>query len=233
MIYLHRVSKNPFATPRTSISCLQTFTSNHLARMKANNSGGLFTARIAATEAAFATLSNSFIVDETKLALRKAHKLEKKIFRAALPVEIGKIHGAVVARFGAKAAELTECFPSGRRVFGKCRDVILQEELQTLIDGLTAHAAELGAGPLAQAQALRAAWLAVYDPSLTARGNKAASMQVKRTARAALQLELFRNLLTIALNYPDQPAMVKLYMQQSLLTFHAHPQGDPEPVPAT
>jgi hypothetical protein len=47
-------------------------------------------------------------------------------------------------------------------------------------------------------------------------------MADKRAARAALQLELFKNLLTIVLNYPDQPALVKSYMQQSLLEKHAH-----------
>lgn len=216
------MATNPFAKPRISLNRLVAFTNDHLARLTANNPGGLFTARIAATQAAVAGLAGSVAADETKLGLRKSRKLAKRQFRAALPGGIGRIYGAVLAQFGAKSAELKECFPAGRNVFLKCGDAVLAEELGTLINGLTDYQSQLGPTPLAQAQALLAGWLAVFDPSLTATGNKAAAMADKRAARAALQAELFKNLLTIVLNFPGQPALVKSYMQQSLLEKHAH-----------
>jgi hypothetical protein len=202
MMDLHRLATNPFVQPRLSLNRLVAFSHDHLARLTANNPGGLFAARIAATEAALAQVAGSAAADETKLALRKARKQAKRQFRAALPGGIGKIYGALLAQFGAKSVELKECFPAGRNVFLKCRDAVLAEELAALGNGLADFQKQLGATPAAQAAALLAGWQAVFDPSETATGNKVAAMMDKRAARAALQLELFKNLLTIVMNYP-------------------------------
>lgn len=50
-----------------------------------------------------------------------------------------------------------------------------------------------------------AGWNAVYAPSETSSGAKTTTQAAKNAARSALQLELFKNLLTIALNFPRQP----------------------------
>jgi hypothetical protein len=49
-----------------------------------------------------------------------------------------------------------------------------------------------------------------------------------------LQLELFKNLLTIALNFPRQPDQLDIYMQPSLLADHPQqtiPKPTPPPLP--
>jgi len=57
------------------------------------------------------------------------------------------------------------------------------------------------------------------------------SPAAKNAARAALQLELFKNLLTLALNFPAQPNQLDAYMQQSLLEDHPAAAPTPAPVP--
>jgi hypothetical protein len=77
---------------------------------------------------------------------------------------------------------------------------------------------------------LLSTWLAIWGASETAGGAKTATQEQKKTARENLQLELFRNLLHIALNFPRQPEKLPLYMQQSLLEDHPH-QAPPAPPP--
>jgi uncharacterized protein YgfB (UPF0149 family) len=212
---------------------LVRFSTDHLARLIANNPAAVFAARIAATTTALNGVSGTFTDDKTKLALRKSKKQAKDAFRAALPAAIGKIYGAVQSQFGDAGVQMTECFPSGRSVFTSCTDGALAGELQTVINGVTDYQAQLGAPVLAAATALLAGWNAVFQTSETSTGNKSTTQGAKNSARAALQLELFRNLLTLALNFPDQPDQLEVYMQQNLLWPHTPSSSTPAPAPTT
>ena len=94
--------------------------------------------------------------------------------------------------------------------------------LSTLIAALTANQPDLGAQVVTDATALLTGWNAVYAPSESSTGAKDAAMTARDAARSALQLELFKTLLTIGLQFPRQPAQLDLYMQPSLLALAAH-----------
>ena len=156
--------------------------------------------------------------------------MAKDAFRDALPAKVAKVVAAVVAQYGDDAPEVVECCPQGRTIFGKATDDQVVGHIQTLIDGVTAHAADLGAPLVAQAGAILTGWNVVYSASETATGAKTATMTEKNAARENLQLMLFLNLLKLAEMWPRQPEKLALYMQQSLLEDHpAH--EDPPPVP--
>ena len=228
---LHIWPTNPFDDQKISLAELISFGSDNLQRMIANPLPAL-TARITATTAALAGVNAAFTDDDTKLALRKAHKQAKNDYRAGLPPRIGKIAVAVENEFGEGSAEFVDCFPHGRKLFSDCPDDELAANLQTLINGVHAHVADLGAPVETAANALLTGWNAVYATSESAAGAKTTTEAAKRDARAALQLELFFNLLTLAQAFPRQPAQLDLYMQQNLLSPHTHAPTPPAP-PAT
>jgi hypothetical protein len=235
MIDLHKFLINPFDDPGISMDELLSFTTDHLQKMTANNPGGLYTARLTATSTALTGVGNAFTDDQTKLGLRKARKQAKDAFRKTLPENISKIYGTVTGKFGQSGPEVAEGFPQGRKVFSDCTDDKVANHLQTLINGVTAHQAQLGAQVVTDATALLTGWNAVYAPSETASGAKSTTEVAKSAARGALQLELFKNLLTIALNNPRLPEKLDDYMQQSLLEDHpvtpATPPSPPPPGP--
>jgi len=126
-----------------------------------------------------------------------------------------------------------ECFPQGRSVFTHAKDSDLGEELQTLVNGVTAHQADLGADVVAEAGGLLTGWQAVFQNTGDSKGGKAASQADKAAAKSALALELFKNLVTLALNFPGQPDKLDIYMQGSLLEPHTHSTGTtPAPAPS-
>ncbi len=232
MIDLHRFLANPFDDPDISMDELLAFTTDHLQRLTGNNPGGIYTARLTATNTALAVVNSAFADDQSKLGLRKARKQAKDAFRKTLLKSIGKLAGAVEAKFGEGSPEFTECFPQGRTVFSKCSDDQLANYLQTIITGVTLHVAQLGAPVVTDATALLTGWNAVYSGSESSTGAKTTTQAAKAAARAALQLELFKNLLTIALNNPRQPDQFDMYMQQSLLEDHpVTPAATPAPTP--
>lgn len=77
---LSRFFLNPFDSRNVSLSGLLAFTTDHLARLAANDAGGVFASRRAATAVALAAVEQAFTDDETKLGLRKARKQTARAF---------------------------------------------------------------------------------------------------------------------------------------------------------
>lgn len=169
--------------------------------------------------------------DQTRLGIRKSRKQSKDEFRDNLPAAVAKLLAAVEAEFGPGSPQVVECVPSGRTVFGICRDDELGGHLQTLINGITAHQAQLGAPLVTRATNLKATWILAYQASETSSGAKATSEQGKRLARENLALMLYLNLVKLMEMFPRQPEKCAIYMQQSLLEVPGG-EDDDEPPPA-
>ena len=150
MINLSRFLEAPFDDEGISLDELISFSTDHLQRMISNNPGALFNARITATNTALGVVESCTTSDQTKLGLRKSAKLSKNLFRDALPNNIARLHAAVVYKYGPDAPQLLECFQQGRAVFGSCTDDHVENHLQTLLNGSTAHQADLGAPVVAE-----------------------------------------------------------------------------------
>jgi len=167
--------------------------------------------------------------DLVKLGVRKARKQAKDAFRKGLPEKLSKLHLQVAAKFGERSPVLKECFPSGRTAFAKSADDLLESHLLALAAGLTGREAELGTEPAADAEALRTNWLAVYSASESSSGVKSAAEKARREARLGLQLELFRNLLALAAQFPREPKQLDRFMRQSFLEDHPVKKSAPPP----
>lgn len=231
MIDLHRFLENPFDDPGISLAELLAFSSDHLQRMIANSSGGELTPRITATTSALTLVENCATDDKTKKAVRKARKQVKDAFRKDLTPEITKVHAAVVAKFGPNSPEVTECFPSGRRIFGECGDDQVAGNLQTLLNCVTAHQVALGAPLVATVQGLVSEWAIIYTASESSGGAVTTTQGGKKMARESLQLMLFLNLLKLGEMFPRQPEKTDLYMRQSLLEDAPPEEEEPTPEP--
>jgi hypothetical protein len=228
MIRLTRFLENPFDDRDISLAELLSFSTDHVARMTANNAGGELTARLTATSSALALVQDSATDDQTKKAIRKARKQVKDTFREALPAQLAKVHAAVAAKFGADAPEVAECFPQGRSIFRDATDDRLEQHLETLLNGVTTHQAELGAPLVTTVTGLLTQWQATFAASESSGGATTSTQEEKKLARENLQLMLFLNLLKIAEMWARQPEKLALYMQQSLLEDHPVPQDEGE-----
>ena len=232
MIDLHRFLENPFDDRGISLNEVLGFSSDHLARMIANNPGGQLTARITATTSALTLVQNCATDDLTKRGIRKAQKQVKNAFRESLREEIAKVHGAVVAKYGPNSPVVSECFPQGRSIFASATDDGLEQNIQTLLNAVTAHVADLGAALVTTVTGLLSEWQAVYANSESSGGAATTSQEGKKLARENLQLMLFLNLLKLAEMFARQPEKLNLYMQQSLLEETTAPEEEP-PAPPT
>jgi len=220
MYDLHKPFNNPFDDAGIGINNLIAFTTDHLVKMNNNNTGAFLAARITATTTAFATVNTAFQSDLGKLGERKTSKKAKVNYRQTLRDGAADIMLALQKEYGKKSPMLTTFFPQGLSKFNAMPDDQVTNEWTTLIAALTTHTAEVGAQLVTDATSLKSGWMAVYTPSESASGAKDSTMTAKKAARQALQLELCKNWLTIALQFPRQPEKLDVYMQQSLLESH-------------
>jgi hypothetical protein len=198
-----------------------------LQRIIANNPGGIFTARIAALQAAINLMLACMTDDVTRLNIRMAMKQIKNTFRDELGGKVSKLYVGVQSFYGLNAPQLTIIFGSGRAAFKEATDDCLEPLLQTMSTQITARVADLGAPAAAEAAALLTSWQTIYGDSEVSTGDKTVSQAEKKAAREGVQLELYKNLATLMIHFPDQPDKLDLYMQQSLL--EDHPAGLPLP----
>jgi len=229
---LKRLFDVAFDTARIGLDRLIAFTTDHLQRMIANNPGALLNTRINATNAALSALDVCVTDDLGKLGLRKARVDVKDTFRASLPIHLAKIHAAVVAKYGPEAPQVTECFPQGRTVFTHCRDDAVENHLQILVTHLAPYVAEMGPQAHADAAGLLSTWLGTYSACESSTGAKTATEAGKRAARLNLQLELHKNVLTLAMEFARQPEKCALYLRQDLLETHPPETTGEEEAPA-
>ncbi len=223
MIALFRYSHSPLDDSTISLDGMAAYGSDHNQRMSANNPNGTdLTARIAATAAALDAFHDTLDSDLSRLGIRKGAKLVKNNFRLDLTREAEKVVAAVVAEFGSESPEVLSVIPQGRTVFSRSRDDRLQDHLQTLVSGVEALEATLGAALTVKATALRDDWDVIYQASEESTGVKIATVQTKWEARDALSWELYRNIMAIADLFPRDPDKMRLYCNQTLL-------GIPEP----
>jgi hypothetical protein len=227
---LSRFLDNPFDDDGISVAELVAFTTDHLERMTANNSGGELSTRITATSQSLDVVADCVTDDQGRLGIRKARKMAKDNFRQTLPAAVTKIVAAVIAQYGDDSPEVTECVPNGRSIFSTCRDDQVEVHLQTLVNALTAHQADLGAPLVTTATNLKTAWVTIYTASEASTG---AQDHHRRRQEAGPREPAAHALPQPREAHGDVPPPAReaaLYMMQHLLENPGSPE-EPEPEP--
>lgn len=234
MIDIQRIFQNYFATPEISDSELKDFAKANLQAMETNNPANAFTERITATRTAYKAFDTGTSTHLTILGQQKARTLDKNIFLKTLPKAIGKIYNAVAVVYGEDSPEMTECFPEGRGIFTRCKHDDKHGKLQTLINGLSTKVPPLSQTVLDSANALQADWMGIYQAQGTAKGMLRGASDASGALRTALELELCKNVLTIALHFVADSSKATLYFPQSLLRNRSTASSEePQPTPPT
>lgn len=214
----------PFADPNVALTRLLTYGARSLSRLSLNNPGNIFDNEVAATTAALNDAETCVTDVNVKLALREAKTQAKEDFRNNLPLHIRRIYGAVAGVYGDPSVEITECFPQGRSLFRDCRDEQLNNHLGQLVACLANKTVDASIKTLAQAQLTN--WNAIYTAQGTAKDDVNVTAEVRAAKRAALEMQLYKNILTVALEYPGDFAKCDYYFPQQYLR---RPSTSPTP----
>lgn len=234
MLDLFRYFLNPFETDEISRAELADYGLENLGRMTTNNPSGALSAHITATSNLLDALDVTVDNEEVKVGIQKAATQAKADFRAILPNELSKVHGACLAVYGRKGAKMLEIWPHGLEAFSAANDDELDNKLGPLVTSLTNNVAAVGATALTQATALDTGWMALYGAANSARNSNVSQGEARRVATKNLREQLFQNLLKLASLFAGMPEKAALYCPQDLLGFPVTPGnggGAPPPPP--
>jgi hypothetical protein len=204
-----------FADPNTAFTRLLTFGARSLGRLSKSNPGNIFDTIIAATTTALSNAESGVTDLGAKAAIKLAKTEVKDNFREALSPIIRRIYGSLAGVYGDPAPELTECFPQGRTVFHTCKDEELNNKLGQLVACLANKTVDAGIKTLAQAQLTN--WNAIYTAQGEAKDDVEVTADSQDAKRAALALQLYKNVLTVALQFPGDFAKCDYYFPQQYL----------------
>ena len=227
MIEFVKITIIPLSESSIGMHTLLGYNTANVAAMMTNNPNNLFSERITATTAAANALEDGISSELDKGALQLMRTQLKDTFRAMLVEIIGRLYSAVAAKFGMKSAELLRVFPHGRSIFTQCKQESLNNYLQQLATGIAAYAQALGPDVVAQANNLVTTWNSLYQEASESQRLKKGVAVSRQALRTALEVELWKNVLWVAYNFPGDEAKMKLYCPQELLRTRT-PAGTPE-----
>ena len=222
MIDLSRIFANFYDSKEISDSELLDFGEAHVKCMETNNPDGILTPLIIPTKLALAAFEAGGSASLNTLGVQKSRTMTKDEFCDDLPEAMSKIYGALIAVYGANGPEVVECLPEGRRAIHSCKNDDRKKKLQALVTALTSKVPPLAPGVLTQATNLLDTWTLIYGAQGTAKGAKKGSANAINPLRTALELELTKNVLTIALHFLCDKSKVALYFPQELLRNRAN-----------
>jgi hypothetical protein len=217
MIDLKKLFENWFADEKITKTRLTNFARQHLLAVEADNAGGDYDDIIAATEPLLTTVENCLTDRTTKAGIEKGRVQAKDLFRDTLAEKLRKLHAAVAVVYGDPSPDLTMCFPSGRKVFGDCKDEDLGNNLEQLKNALTERSAAVGATHVTTITNLCTQWTALYTQRWEADASTDLSAAGQLAAVNALKEQLYKNVHTVAVfNLGNMEACGRLCPQHLL-----------------
>ena len=230
MIDLSILFTDHFDDRQHSDAELLSYTTQHLALTGAagNNPLGVFNGIIGSTTTLLASFATC-VGDKTfNAGVRKAANLGKADFKRDLPERIGRAAAAVEAAFGKGSTDFMACFPNGRTGVTQGSEDLLRGKLQALLAALTARAAATGlADQVTVVTGLVTTWTALLASADLADGTESGSAEQRKACRKALTAQLWRNALTIALQFDNRPEKAAVYLPQQLLRNPTHTAAPP------
>jgi hypothetical protein len=198
---------------------LKDFSQDGMARITANNGGGLFTTLLSDTLNAHTAYFGAITDKDIKFAVQQSLTMSKdnivRTFKETVQEKSGIIQGSFAG--GINAPEYQEFFPLGLTEYTNSTMGNIEMLMTRMVSASNTHAGVLG-------PAFIAIWPTIQGNYNTARNlqqNKMGEVGVAREAvdtnRLPLELQWCRNLHFVGFTYPGQPDVCATFFNQSLL----------------
>ena len=232
MINLETLFKNHFNTSKVSDNNFQKFADINIQRLAENNSGGEFTTLIADTTAAYTDYYGSISDENTKSALQQGLTITMNNAVEAFKKAVSQKEGIVRGNFGKESAEYQEFFPHGASEYSQATLANIEMLMDNFVNASNNHVGVLGIPFLTEFQDCRTNYTSARDAQLQKIADVAETKTASHQNRDVLELQLHKNLHTIATMFPGDVDRCMDFFDQSFI--RPSESGDEEePTPPT
>jgi hypothetical protein len=217
MIELVKYFRILFLSKNLSRERLKDFCEDHIARLNANNPGGIFTPILTAITTAY----NNYFGDLSSEALNQAVQEGKTIAmnnsRAALEKNISDNEKLIAYTYRNNPEIYEEFFPMGMKEYYDADLTTLETISLRFYNVFLSHAFDFPPAVIGENQMLQNTFVANRAEQMAAMSNVDAERSDLATTRPVLCQQLTVNLLTIALQYVGDESKADVYFDQTIL----------------
>lgn len=225
-----------FARSSISNGELRNFAEDHIAKLNSHNDSGplagQFTAMLGETEPKFDAFVELLSSEDSASAERQGETITKDQALLAFCELVRRRKSRVADKFGEGSAEWEEFFPHGLSEYNNPTMAKAPVLMDRMVDKATKYVADTGADLVTEFTNARTAFQNARTEQVEQKGEVSEVASLRRQARAALELQLQKNLLTIALMFVGHPERAKDFFDQSKLKNPVHAPATP-PTPPT
>jgi hypothetical protein len=216
--YFEKIFQDPKITPVR----LESFTDDHLQRLIANNTGGIYDAIITATTATRTDFHNRVVAKDSETSQRLGSTITKETARKGLRNFMRVKQNYIADKFGKPSAGYSAFYPQGLSAWDRASDQSLIAMADVAVEAATFYVGILGAGFRTDLIAMRDAYVNAETNQTTEKGDVSNARVLELMAENALQIQLTINVHTIAIQNAGGPAdeTAHLFFDESLLFAH-------------
>lgn len=239
MVRLQSFLRNPFSDRDITLSEKKKFTEDHLARLSAQNSSGQYTAMLSATNTAYGNYYGELTDKEIQAAIQKSLTQSTDNILEAFSTRNTQLNLYLLSQPGMKdSVAYTAFFPQGVTAFTSgLTKANIEQRMDQIIAAISANIiAAGGSSVLAEYQAFKSNYQSARSAQLSKKAEVAIAIDDREAAEAALDNQLFSNLLTICLNNIGQPERLDNFFDQSIIRSEQRgttPGETPDPAEAS
>jgi hypothetical protein len=222
---LEKFFVNPFDTSRISDDRMRKFSEDHLQRLAES---GLYPALTTAMQAAYGTYFGAITDEATKIAIREGQTKAVDMAMEAIKDAASQQEGAVRAKYGKESPTYQEFYPQGVSEYTKATLANIETILVRFVNAADAHIADLPDLKM-QFTALDTQFNNARTAQLASKGEISTSKVQSSEKRDVVEIQLMKDLLTIALDHIGDPPAGLAFFDQSILAINGEDTPPPTP----
>ena len=198
---------------------MKDFSQDGIARITANNGGGLFTTILNDTVNAHTTYFGAITDKDIKFAVQQSLTMSKdnivRTFKQTVSEKEGIIKGSFAG--GVNAPEYQQFFPLGLTEYANATMGNIEVLMTRMVTASGNHSGVLGAAFVGIWTAIQSNYNTARSLQLNKKGEVGVALETIDTNRLPLELQWCKNLHFIGFTYPGQPDICATFFNQSLL----------------
>jgi hypothetical protein len=217
MIELAKYFRILFMSPQISRERLKDFTESHIARLNANNPGGIFTTILTNITILYNIYFGDLSSERVNLAVQEGKTIAMESSKTALLNNISENEGLISYTYRNNPETYEEFYPQGVDEYYQADLPTLETISERYKTVLNNHAGDFPALFSGTYNTLQGIYVTNRAAQTTAKANVDSERSDLTTSRPTLALQLTTNLLTISLHYVGNESKAAVYFDQSIL----------------
>ena len=209
--------RNHFDTKEISDDKLKKFTEDHIQKMISNNTTAEYDTLITDTSTAYTTYYGAISDEGARYALQQALTAQMNNTVEAFKKAVSQKEGIIRGTFGKDNPTYQQFFPFGVGEYSHANLADIERLMDQFLLAINDHIAELSIAFQTEFQGYKSAYMSARESQLLKKAEVTDLKSASSIKRDVVEVQLMKNLLTIAAKFVGQEEMLNDFFDQSII----------------